>query len=61
MPDRPRQSRDAPELVNIDPYGEGWLALVEATDWQADRANLLDPESYFQMMKAEAEEESRSL
>ena len=52
---------DAPELVNLDPYGEGWLALVEATDWQADRANLLDPESYFQMMKAEAEEESRSL
>jgi len=52
---------DAPELVNQDPYGEGWLVLVEATDWEADRAKLLDPESYFKMMKAEAEEESSKL
>jgi glycine cleavage system H protein len=51
----------APELINQDPYGEGWLALVEATDWQADKANLLDPQTYFQRMKAEAEEESRKL
>jgi glycine cleavage system H protein len=49
---------DAPELVNQDPYGEGWLALVEATDWETDRANLLDPETYFEMMKTEAAEES---
>ncbi len=52
---------DAPELVNQDPYGKGWLALVEAADWQTDRANLLDPESYFEMMKAEAEEGSKQL
>jgi glycine cleavage system H protein len=50
---------DAPELVNQDPYGEGWLALVEATDWQTDRANLLAPETYFEMMKTEAAEESK--
>jgi glycine cleavage system H protein len=52
---------DAPELVNQDPYGEGWLALVEATDWQVDQANLLDPETYYEMMKAEAQEESKKL
>jgi glycine cleavage system H protein len=52
---------DAPELVNQDPYGEGWLALVEATDWQTDRANLLAPETYFEMMKTEAAEESKKL
>jgi len=52
---------DAPELVNQDPYGEGWLVLLEATDWEADRAKLLDPESYFKMMKAEAEEKSSKL
>jgi len=52
---------DAPELVNQDPYGEGWLVLVEATNWEADRAKLLDPERYFKMMKAEAEEESSKL
>jgi glycine cleavage system H protein len=52
---------DAPELVNQDPYGEGWLTLVEATDWETDCANLLDPETYFEMMKTEAAEESREL
>lgn len=56
-----RLLEEAPELVNQNPYGEGWLALVEATDWQADKANLLDPQTYFQRMKAEAEEESRKL
>ena len=52
---------DRSELVNQDPYGEGWLVLVEVTDWEADRAKLLHPESYFKMMKAEAEEESSKL
>lgn len=52
---------DRPELVNQDPYGEGWLVLVEVTGWEAGRAKLLDPESYFKMMKAEAEEESSKL
>lgn len=52
---------DAPELVNQDPYGEGWLALVEATDWETDRANLLDPKSYFELMKTEAQEEANKL
>lgn len=52
---------DAPEFINQDPYGEGWLALVEATDWQADQANLLEPAVYFEMMKAEAQEESKKL
>ena len=23
---------DTPELVNSDPYGEGWFAVIEATD-----------------------------
>ena len=49
----------APELVNQDPYGEGWLALMEATDWQTDQANLLDATTYYERMKAEAEDESK--
>ena len=50
---------DAPEFVNQDPYGDGWLALVEATNLQADQANLLDHQTYYGKMKAEAEEEAR--
>jgi glycine cleavage system H protein len=47
-----------PEVVNRDPYGEGWLAVIEANDWDADRANLLSPEQYFEVMKRTAEEET---
>lgn len=47
-----------PEIINGDPYGEGWLAVIEAIDWDADRARLLDPEAYFALMKGQAEEEA---
>jgi glycine cleavage system H protein len=48
---------DAPEAINQDPYGAGWLAVIETTNWEADRSRLLDPQAYFALMKAEAEEE----
>ena len=47
-----------PEVINQDPYGAGWLAAITATDWDTDRAQLLDPQAYFAVMKAEAEEEA---
>jgi glycine cleavage system H protein len=49
----------APEAINQDPYGAGWLAVIEATDWEADRAGLLDPPAYFAHMKVEAEQEAK--
>jgi glycine cleavage system H protein len=45
----------APEAINQDPYGAGWLAIIEAKDWETDRARLLDPQAYFVQMKREAE------
>lgn len=45
-----------PEVINQDPFGAGWLAVVEATDWEADKARLLDPQAYFAKMKLEAEQ-----
>ncbi|GAB3413025.1 glycine cleavage system protein GcvH [Haloparvum alkalitolerans] len=36
---------DAPELLNQDPYGEGWLIEVEPAD-DADFDALLSPEDY---------------
>ncbi len=45
------------EVINQDPYGAGWLALVKPENWLADRAHLLDPQSYYQFMKIEAEKE----
>jgi glycine cleavage system H protein len=36
---------DAPELVNQQPYGDGWLILVDPTD-PADVDGLLDAAAY---------------
>jgi len=47
----------APEAINQDPYGSGWLAVIEATDWNADKSRLLSPQAYFTKMKLEAEQE----
>ena len=51
----------SPEVINQDPYGDGWLALIDPSDWAADRGALLDPQAYFVVMKAEAEEEAKKL
>jgi glycine cleavage system H protein len=37
--------RDAPELLNSDPFGEGWIARVEITD-PAQLDELLDASAY---------------
>jgi len=47
----------SPEVVNQEPYGKGWLAVMEATDLEADRAKLLDPQAYLSAMRSQAEEE----
>ena len=52
---------EAPEAINQDPFGEGWLAVIEPVDWAADRTRLLDPQAYFVRMKTEAEEEVKKL
>ncbi len=49
-----------PELVNEDPYGEGWLAEIGTTNWETDRAKLLDAQAYLAVMQAQAEEELQS-
>lgn len=50
---------DTPEALNQDPYGAGWLVVMEVTDWEAERAKLLDPQAYFTIMKGQAEEETK--
>ena len=52
-----RTLEDAPELINQDPYGKGWLAVVELTDWESDKSKLLDADAYYALIKVQAEEE----
>ena len=35
----------SPELVNQDPYGDGWMIVIEVGD-QAELDELLDASSY---------------
>lgn len=41
----------APELVNSDPYGAGWIALVEPVDLRSVE-DLLTPEAYRELTEA---------
>ncbi len=49
----------AAELINQDPYGKGWLAVVELTDWENDHTHLLDAEAYSGLVNDQAEAEMR--
>ncbi len=51
----------APEIINQDPYGDGWLAVIEAEDWPADQARLLTAQAYFDQMKEQAEQDVKKL
>jgi glycine cleavage system H protein len=53
-----RAMSTAPEAINQDPYGEGWLAILEAANWDADRSNLMNAQAYFHRMKTQAQEET---
>jgi glycine cleavage system H protein len=46
----------APELVNQDPYGEGWLATLAPAAWPV--AGLLDAAAYLAVMVQQAEAEA---
>ncbi|HXY43774.1 MAG TPA: glycine cleavage system protein GcvH [Acidimicrobiales bacterium] len=39
------QLRGAPELLNSEPYGEGWICAIQASD-PAELDSLLGPEEY---------------
>ena len=47
----------SPEIINQEPYGKGWLAVIEAADWESEHAKLLDPHAYLSAMKLQAEKE----
>jgi glycine cleavage system H protein len=49
-----------PELVNQDPYEQGWLAVIEPKGWETDRAKLLDATAYLAVVQSQAEEELKS-
>jgi glycine cleavage system H protein len=49
----------SPERINEDPYGKGWLVVLEPIAWQAERVTLLTADAYLATMRAQAEEEMK--
>ena len=54
-----RSLMDAPELINQEPYGKGWLAVVELSEAQGALAHLLDAQAYLALVKDQAEAEMK--
>ncbi|MCX6568065.1 MAG: glycine cleavage system protein H [Candidatus Aminicenantes bacterium] len=50
---------NSPELVNQDPYGRGWLAVLEVEDPDGARRSLKSAAEYMALAKAQAEAETR--
>jgi glycine cleavage system H protein len=46
-----------PEIINQDPYGKGWLAMIAPGDWESERTKLLDPQAYLSVMQSQAQQE----
>ncbi|MFX0107178.1 MAG: glycine cleavage system protein GcvH [Candidatus Hodarchaeota archaeon] len=44
---------DAPELVNEDPYGKGWMFKIKASNLDAEFASLMDASAYSEFIASE--------
>jgi len=47
---------DAPELVNQQPYGEGWLILVRPSNLEEELRSLMSANEYEKFLKTLSEE-----
>jgi len=44
---------DTPELVNQQPYGDGWIAIIKPSNLEAELKNLLDAKSYADFLRTQ--------
>ena len=52
--DRNDRLADEPEILNQDPYGDGWMVVIEVSD-PSEVAALLEPGAYRELTESEAE------
>jgi len=43
--------KDKPELLNTNPYDEGWICVIEPTSLQEELKNLMDAKAYSEYIK----------
>jgi glycine cleavage system H protein len=50
------EAEERPRLVNLEPYGVGWMARARPTAWAVEKSTLVDAASYRQhILKIEPE------
>lgn len=47
-----KRLEEEPELVNKEPYGEGWIAVIEPASLKEDLAKLMDANKYSEYLKS---------
>ena len=52
---------EKPELVNSDPYGEGWLVILAPGKLEDDLKTLMNADQYFELMLKKLETEHKKL
>jgi glycine cleavage system H protein len=52
--------QDSPELINQDPYGEGWMAVLQVEDPERELGRFPDAEAYSVFARQQAEAETKS-
>jgi glycine cleavage system H protein len=52
--------QDSPELINQEPYGKGWMAIVQPENLKPDLGRLLTAEAYSDLARQQAEAELNS-
>ena len=51
---------ESPEWINQDPYGRGWMVVVEPEDPNRPLTRVLDAQSYIDLARQQAEAELKS-
>lgn len=51
--------RRKPSIINDEPYGEGWILVIEPTNWESDKANLFQGEPWVDIVKKEMAESKK--
>lgn len=52
---------EKPELVNSDPYGDGWLVILAPSNLEDDLKTLMGAEDYFKLMLKKLGNEHKKL
>ena len=52
-----KKLEENPELINEDPYGDGWIAIIECQDFISEKEDLMTPDQYFEFLKEKVEQE----